>query len=625
MPRHASRWEVELTPDASSRYSDLMDQDLRARFRARGPDPAERGRLPDGDASEAAGELIARAAHLAARATDATARRQGARAACGRGGRDRPRGRCAPPRTLVSDLGPVWERHTEFDEVIAALEGIDIGLEDHGSSLEQLETVLRRPLEPDAKVLIFTEFRETQDMLAERLGDAGRRARLPRAAQRGSEGRRGRRRSATATGPQILISTEAGGEGRNFQFCHILVNYDLPWNPMKVEQRIGRLDRIGQTQAVQRLQLPREGDDRGADPRGARAPHQHLRGGRRRSTRSSARPRATSARRSSSPARSATRRSSGSASVSSGRSRRPRPPRTSSPTSSWTRRATPPRSPRRSRQEATPIKPDEFERLPAPAAALREHVDRRQGGDRRTADPLPPAVHHSTTPSWSRDEEARRVCFDPGVELDSEHVEYLGFGHPIVDRLVQAVIEERQKARRPCAGSPPSRRRAGRPDGSSTGVSRVDGLRAQEFVLPVFVSDGGQPIAEARRAPARRIAAGSRGESLAGVTAPRHARRRACARAQAAAFEMHAPRSSRQRASWQRSARRSRRNGRARCSTAESGRQGPCRVVSAHARRRCGASRHSPRHRAVVPLWEANLRRAEAEVAALTRRPRSAT
>ena len=45
---------------------------------------------------------------------------------------------------------------------------------------------------------------------------------------------------------QILISTEAGGEGRNFQFCHLMVNYDLPWNPMRVEQRIGRLDRIGQ-------------------------------------------------------------------------------------------------------------------------------------------------------------------------------------------------------------------------------------------------------------------------------------------------------------------------------------------------------------------------------------------
>ncbi|NVM46640.1 MAG: DEAD/DEAH box helicase family protein, partial [Candidatus Lokiarchaeota archaeon] len=44
----------------------------------------------------------------------------------------------------------------------------------------------------------------------------------------------------------ILISTEIGGEGRNFQFARILINYDLPWNPMKLEQRIGRLDRIGQ-------------------------------------------------------------------------------------------------------------------------------------------------------------------------------------------------------------------------------------------------------------------------------------------------------------------------------------------------------------------------------------------
>ena len=44
----------------------------------------------------------------------------------------------------------------------------------------------------------------------------------------------------------ILLSTEIGGEGRNFQFCRTLINYDLPWNPMKLEQRIGRLDRIGQ-------------------------------------------------------------------------------------------------------------------------------------------------------------------------------------------------------------------------------------------------------------------------------------------------------------------------------------------------------------------------------------------
>ncbi|MFW9942738.1 MAG: SNF2-related protein, partial [Candidatus Thorarchaeota archaeon] len=47
-------------------------------------------------------------------------------------------------------------------------------------------------------------------------------------------------------GFSILLSTEIGGEGRNFQFCRTLINYDLPWNPMKLEQRIGRIDRIGQ-------------------------------------------------------------------------------------------------------------------------------------------------------------------------------------------------------------------------------------------------------------------------------------------------------------------------------------------------------------------------------------------
>ena len=48
----------------------------------------------------------------------------------------------------------------------------------------------------------------------------------------------------------ILLSTESGGEGRNMQFCNTIVNFDLPWNPMRIEQRIGRLHRIGQTRDV---------------------------------------------------------------------------------------------------------------------------------------------------------------------------------------------------------------------------------------------------------------------------------------------------------------------------------------------------------------------------------------
>nr|MDO8113508.1 SNF2-related protein [Candidatus Sigynarchaeota archaeon] len=55
---------------------------------------------------------------------------------------------------------------------------------------------------------------------------------------------------SSAGKPFVLISTEAGGEGRNFQFCHNVINYDLPWNPMKLEQRIGRVDRIGQDHDV---------------------------------------------------------------------------------------------------------------------------------------------------------------------------------------------------------------------------------------------------------------------------------------------------------------------------------------------------------------------------------------
>jgi SNF2 family DNA or RNA helicase len=57
----------------------------------------------------------------------------------------------------------------------------------------------------------------------------------------------------------MLISTETGAEGLNFQFCNNLINYDLPWNPMTVEQRIGRLDRIGQKKDIKIWSLATKG------------------------------------------------------------------------------------------------------------------------------------------------------------------------------------------------------------------------------------------------------------------------------------------------------------------------------------------------------------------------------
>ncbi|HZJ56222.1 MAG TPA: helicase-related protein [Myxococcaceae bacterium] len=104
--------------------------------------------------------------------------------------------------------------------------------------------------EPPAKVLLFTESQATLESLRtllsadgiEALGYHGELALVDRDRQVA--------RFRDPDGPKLLISTEVGGEGRNFQFAHHLVNYDLPWSPATMEQRIGRLDRIGQTQPV---------------------------------------------------------------------------------------------------------------------------------------------------------------------------------------------------------------------------------------------------------------------------------------------------------------------------------------------------------------------------------------
>lgn len=112
-----------------------------------------------------------------------------------------------------------------------------------------------RSEEPKAKILVFTQFRDTQDYLAENLRTHNWGVSVFHGAMTPAEKDRAVEQFREATTPHILVSTEAGGEGRNFQFCHLLVNYDLPWNPMRVEQRIGRVDRIGQEQPVQIFNL----------------------------------------------------------------------------------------------------------------------------------------------------------------------------------------------------------------------------------------------------------------------------------------------------------------------------------------------------------------------------------
>jgi len=125
---------------------------------------------------------------------------------------------------------------------------VDVGsLERDDTKLTRLLSVLGRAFEetPDEKVVIFTTFRATAKYLSERLSQGG----LPNRIVWGNQ-RRPKHEvlEEFRTNPEIrvLVSTEVAAEGVDLQFCRMLINYDLPWNPTRVEQRIGRIDRLGQ-------------------------------------------------------------------------------------------------------------------------------------------------------------------------------------------------------------------------------------------------------------------------------------------------------------------------------------------------------------------------------------------
>lgn len=98
------------------------------------------------------------------------------------------------------------------------------------------------------KVIIFTRFQETQRFLHQFLSERGINTSQFHGGMRRVEKELEIERFKNET--QVLISLESGGEGRNLQFCRALINYDLPWNPMKIEQRIGRIHRLGQDKDV---------------------------------------------------------------------------------------------------------------------------------------------------------------------------------------------------------------------------------------------------------------------------------------------------------------------------------------------------------------------------------------
>lgn len=114
--------------------------------------------------------------------------------------------------------------------------------------LEIIEEIKKRENVSNLKMIIFTEFKVTQKYLREELENLGYKIAIINGDLSLDE--KMSQKQYFSEEADFLISTDAGGEGINLQFCSHMINYDLPWNPMKLEQRIGRIDRIGQKKDV---------------------------------------------------------------------------------------------------------------------------------------------------------------------------------------------------------------------------------------------------------------------------------------------------------------------------------------------------------------------------------------
>ena len=174
-------------------------------------------------------------------------------------------------RTLQREIGsspaavrPTLMKLAERSEMAPHREML-LGLADRASGVQSwakgkaLERLLLSQLASDGreKLIIFTHFRATLELLADLLRGMGvgfvlYHGQLSRAQK--DEVIRRFEQSA-----QVLLSTEAAGEGRNLQFCRLMLNFDLPWNPQRIEQRVGRIHRVGQTRPVEIFNLSAEG------------------------------------------------------------------------------------------------------------------------------------------------------------------------------------------------------------------------------------------------------------------------------------------------------------------------------------------------------------------------------
>jgi SNF2 family DNA or RNA helicase len=154
-------------------------------------------------------------------------------------------------RKMVNDRAHGDKARDELRHFLELAENIPVG-----RKLAAVREILKKF---PGKFLIFTEYRETLEAITRQLTEWGISAvgfhggldiRQKEAAVRRFHGEDEENGKKGDPGVRVMVSTESGAEGRNLQFCHQLINFDLPWNPMRVEQRIGRLHRLGQVNDV---------------------------------------------------------------------------------------------------------------------------------------------------------------------------------------------------------------------------------------------------------------------------------------------------------------------------------------------------------------------------------------
>ncbi len=177
-------------------------------------------------------------------------------------------------RDEIEDLSESerWKREEEW-EVLSVAENIE-ELRDEIQTLKHLEDNAQRIIEseeeiklqelkkaldelnakhPNAKILIFTEYFDTLEYLAQKVEAWGFSVSVIHGKMPHEKRMETQRTFENET--QILIATEAAGEGINLQFCYLMINYDLPWNPNRLEQRMGRIHRYGQKKEVHVINL----------------------------------------------------------------------------------------------------------------------------------------------------------------------------------------------------------------------------------------------------------------------------------------------------------------------------------------------------------------------------------